>query len=1359
MNKKVQNKNEKYFNFKRKYNETTKGIKIYKSLNNKLTIKIFLINKELFSKINQKKINPFKTNNILEFYRKLKFIINILLRNFILINLITIVFTQQNPNVNINKYPTNIIKLKLKKMILDEDYYNCPPIIGAKIYPNLTIYNGYEIKIDKKGCIDIEDPEDIYDIILVYYYTIDTFKYLFSNCKTIIEIDLSNFNTSSVTSMQGMFLNCENLKYINFGNIDTSSVTDMSILFSSCISLSLINLSSFVTNEVTDMEKMFDGCKSLTSINITNFNTSQVIFMNNMFKECILLKSLNLSSFNTSQVIGMFSLFEKCFSLKSLDLINFNTSNVVSMDYMFANCKSLEFIDISNFDTSNIISMSHMFAYTYSLTSLNLSSFNTSLVKNMGNMFLSSSLISLDLSSFDFYYTYLDSFVNSCSSLVSIKFSNKYKNPFKIEKMFYNCYSLISLDLFNFDFSIIKKMDCIFMNCKSLISLNLPTFNTSSCTNMSYMFYGCQSLESLDLSNFKTIQVFDISSMLYLCSSLTNLEISNFETFNVINMEKMFYGCNKLTSLNLGNFDTSSVLNMESMFSGCDSLEYLNISSFDTSHVTDMNSMFLSCYKLTSLDLSNFNTENIVNMASMFAFCTELKYIKFYNLKKQSINVNNIFFGSNENLIISLNNESKYEVFLPELSSLKCILINDSLNIVEGKQKIIYDKKICIDDCKSDKFYKYEYESYCYKECPKESHLLKNSDYLCEQNKYECIDNYPFLNLIDKGCLKDCISEDFFKEKCSIGNNNISTKNKLINNIINGIEEGSMNELLEDIIFNEKEDLIINLENILYQITSSYNQNNSYYKNISLINLRKCEDVLKGKYNISKNESLIIFKIEKKEENLLSPIIEYEIFNPETYEKLNTEYCNELNEYIDIIIPIIINENELYKYDINNSYYTNICNIENSKDNFDISLYDRRNIYYNYYFSLCPNNCAYSAYNSNEKKVICKCSLRSGIFSFNENNKKIYKRNFENVKNIVNFDILKCYKLLFSKKRIFKIIVNYIFLTIIIIHIISAILFCLKGYNILLNEINQMLSMKNHENEKETNLKIDLKSNSKMKENSKYSLTYSKMSKSQTTIDIKTASNQKSLYLNKNQRKIFKNNINDMKKKAENYTDYELNNIIFEEALENDKRNFCQYYFSLIKIKHPLIFSFSQNKDYNPNVIKICIFFFSLGVFLTINAFFFNDSKMHQIYLDNGKFNFTYNIPHIIYTLIIFYIINIIIKRFFLSQNNILEIKHKSNQYNVNAKVVIVIRYLIIKFTCYFIFSIIFLIICWYYLSCFCIIYKHTQLHLFIITLIGYAFSLIYPFFINLIPGIFRISSLKHPEKCFYKTSQVIFLF
>ena len=246
MQEKFQNKNKKIFNLKQKYNKITIGIKTFKCINNKLITKIILIKQKLNSKINQETINIYKTNNIFELYgnRKLGFIINIILRNFILINLISSVFGQENFNTNNNNYTENIIKLKVKKsIILDEDYYDCIPIIGTEIYPTLALYNDNEIEIDEDGCINIEDPEEIYDIILVYYYTIDTFENLFFNCRDIIEIDLSNVNTSSVTSMRGMFCNCENLKYINFGNIDTSCVTDMSYLFNYCLLLSSIDLS------------------------------------------------------------------------------------------------------------------------------------------------------------------------------------------------------------------------------------------------------------------------------------------------------------------------------------------------------------------------------------------------------------------------------------------------------------------------------------------------------------------------------------------------------------------------------------------------------------------------------------------------------------------------------------------------------------------------------------------------------------------------------------------------------------------------------------------------------------------------------------------------------------------------------------------------------------------------------------------------------------------------------------------------------------------------------------------------------------------------------------------------------------
>ena len=49
----------------------------------------------------------------------------------------------------------------------------------------------------------------------------------------------------------------------------------------------------------------------------------------------------------------------------------------------------------------------------------------------------------------------------------------------------------------------------------------------------------------------------------------------------------------------------------------------------------------------------------------------------------------------------------------------------------------------------------------------------------------------------------------------------------------------------------------------------------------------------------------------------------------------------------------------------------------------------------------------------------------------------------------------------------------------------------------------------------------------------------------------------------------------------------------------------------------------------------------------------------------------------------------------------------------------------------------------WYYLTCFNALYQNTQVDLIINTSISFGFSCIYPFLINIIPGIFRIDSLK----------------
>ena len=83
-----------------------------------------------------------------------------------------------------------------------------------------------------------------------------------------------------------------------------------------------------------------------------------------------------------------------------------------------------------------------------------------------------------------------------------------------------------------------------------------------------------------------------------------------------------------------------------------------------------------------------------------------------------------------------------------------------------------------------------------------------------------------------------------------------------------------------------------------------------------------------------------------------------------------------------------------------------------------------------------------------------------------------------------------------------------------------------------------------------------------------------------------------------------------------------------------------------------------------------------------------------------------------------------------------------------------------IKFCFFYIMSIILLFFFWFYLSCFCVVYKNTQMHLIKDTLISFGMSLLYPLGLFLIPGIFRIPALKNRNnKCMYRVSKAIQIF
>mgnify|MGYP001000493595 CR=1 FL=1 len=204
------------------------------------------------------------------------------------------------------------------------------------------------------------------------YLNTDSSRMFFSEVyeqkiRNVLDIDLSNFDTSKVTNMSYMFDGL-NPTTLDLSSFNTSNVTNMCAMFAFMSRLSSLNLSNFDTSKVTNMRSMFNTMPNLTSLNLSNFDTSWVTDMSWMFAFMSRLASLNLSNFDTSKVTNMSHMFSGMISLTTLNLSNFNTSQVTDMSYMFsfqnerAPNDKLEKIYVNNdFDTSKLTSFSDMF--------------------------------------------------------------------------------------------------------------------------------------------------------------------------------------------------------------------------------------------------------------------------------------------------------------------------------------------------------------------------------------------------------------------------------------------------------------------------------------------------------------------------------------------------------------------------------------------------------------------------------------------------------------------------------------------------------------------------------------------------------------------------------------------------------------------------------------------------------------------------------------------------------------------------------------------------------------------------------------------------------------------------------------
>ena len=79
------------------------------------------------------------------------------------------------------------------------------------------------------------------------------------------------------------------------------------------------------------------------------------------------------------------------------------------------------------------------------------------------------------------------------------------------------------------------------------------------------------------------------------------------------------------------------------------------------------------------------------------------------------------------------------------------------------------------------------------------------------------------------------------------------------------------------------------------------------------------------------------------------------------------------------------------------------------------------------------------------------------------------------------------------------------------------------------------------------------------------------------------------------------------------FTNDELNSLDYKYAIQIDFRTYCEFYFSLLKQIHLIIFTFFVHNDYNLFILKLSLFLLSFSFFIFMNALFFNDDSMHKI--------------------------------------------------------------------------------------------------------------------------------------------------
>lgn len=210
--------------------------------------------------------------------------------------------------------------------------------------------------------------------------------------------NLSNWDTSSVTSMYQTFQNCQSLSASNssaFSNWDVSNVTNFSRMFTSATGVNF-DASSWDVSKATDLSNIFNSCYNMNVGSTTGWDVGSVTGFANVFRMCrnSSISSNYFNNWNVSSGVNFNGIFYDCRNA-ILDLSSWDVSNATDLGFVFAGSRwdrgprlHNNGVWLSGWDVSNNKNFSRMFYYNYRNSSnYTISNWDTGQGTDMSYMF------------------------------------------------------------------------------------------------------------------------------------------------------------------------------------------------------------------------------------------------------------------------------------------------------------------------------------------------------------------------------------------------------------------------------------------------------------------------------------------------------------------------------------------------------------------------------------------------------------------------------------------------------------------------------------------------------------------------------------------------------------------------------------------------------------------------------------------------------------------------------------------------------------------------------------------------------------------------------------------------------------